>query len=94
MSDAHSISVRTYTLVFIALMVLLGVTVAAGYVDLGHNYNLILAMAIATVKAALIVLFFMHVKVSTRWVWLFFGLSLYMLLAGAILTFADYLMRQ
>jgi cytochrome c oxidase subunit 4 len=45
--------------VFGGLLVLTGATVAVAHVDLG-NMNLYLALAIATVKAALVVLFFMH----------------------------------
>ena len=45
--------------VFAALLVLTCLTVAVAQVDLG-NLNLYLAMAIATLKAALVVLFFMH----------------------------------
>ncbi len=43
-----------------ALMILTYITVTATYIDLGSEGNLILAMGIATVKAALVVLFFMH----------------------------------
>ena len=46
--------------VCLVLMILTYVTVTATYVDLGSEGNLILAMGIATVKAALVVLFFMH----------------------------------
>jgi cytochrome c oxidase subunit 4 len=47
--------------VFIALLALTGVTVGVTYFDLG-NWNLIVAMAIATVKAVLVALFFMHLR--------------------------------
>ena len=45
--------------VFAALIVLTGLTVAVAQFDLG-NLNLYIAMAIATLKASLVVLFFMH----------------------------------
>ena len=45
--------------VFGALLVLTCLTVTVAYVDLG-NLNLYLALAIAAVKASLVVLFFMH----------------------------------
>lgn len=44
----------------VALMFLTYITVAATYVDFGPTINLLLALAIATVKAALVVMFFMH----------------------------------
>ncbi|HQH74504.1 MAG TPA: cytochrome C oxidase subunit IV family protein [bacterium] len=45
--------------VWIALMIFTYLTVSATYIDLG-GMNLVLAMAIATVKASLVILFFMH----------------------------------
>lgn len=47
-----------------ALLVLTYITVAVSWVDLG-NLNLIVAMAIATVKATLVVLYFMHMRWET-----------------------------
>jgi len=91
-SEEH-ISIGGYLAVFIALLVLLVITVAAGYYDLGR-WNLPVAMFIATIKGTLIVLYFMHVKYSTRWVALFFGGSLYVLGLGALILFSDYMMRQ
>lgn len=45
-----------------ALMFLTIITVAATKIDLGSSMNLALAMAIAAIKATLVVLFFMHLK--------------------------------
>ncbi len=55
----HVVPLWLLAAVFAALMMLTGLTVAVAQVDLG-NLNLYLAMAIATVKASLVVLFFMH----------------------------------
>jgi len=54
--------VRLYLGVFAALLVLTGVTVAVAFVDLGHGFNIALALVIATLKASLVGLFFMHLK--------------------------------
>lgn len=59
----HIVNRSTYYAVSLALAVLLVLTVAASYVDLGR-LNVVVAIAIATVKAVLIMLFFMHVKYS------------------------------
>ncbi len=61
----HKPSLKPYILVFIALMVLTAATVAVAKFDLGAA-NDIVAMVIAVTKATLVVLFFMHVKYSTR----------------------------
>jgi cytochrome c oxidase subunit IV len=55
----HVVPLWLLAAVFGALMVLTGLTVAVAHVDLG-NLNLYLALAIAAVKASLVVLFFMH----------------------------------
>jgi cytochrome c oxidase subunit IV len=58
---AHILPLKLLLAVFGGLVVLTGVTVAATWVDLGAG-NLWLAMAIATLKAALVALFFMHLR--------------------------------
>lgn len=72
--------VRAYIGVFVALLVLTGATVGAAYVDLGHSANIALALAIATLKASLVGLFFMHLKWEKR--------SIHGLLALAFVFFA------
>lgn len=59
---AHTATVKVLLTTWIALMVLTFITVGATKIDLGSNYNLALAMAIAVVKATLVVLFFMHLR--------------------------------
>jgi cytochrome c oxidase subunit 4 len=61
----HTDSVTTYTLVFVALLVLTGVTTAVAYVDLG-SFSVVVALAIAVVKMMLVALFFMHLRHSTN----------------------------
>ena len=58
-SLGHVVPVWLLAAVFGALLVLTCLTVAVAHVDLG-NMNLYLALGIATVKASLVVLFFMH----------------------------------
>ncbi len=58
----HVSPIRTYILIWAALMVGTILTVAASMVDFPGPMNAVVALAIATVKATLVVLFFMHVK--------------------------------
>lgn len=58
---AHVMSIKMLIGVWAALMVLTGITVASAQVDLGA-LDLPIAMGIATVKALLVALFFMHLK--------------------------------
>jgi cytochrome c oxidase subunit 4 len=65
-SQSHPIdSVKTYALVFIALIVLTFVTTGVAYIDLGA-FSVIVALGIAVVKMLLVALFFMHVRHSDK----------------------------
>ena len=88
----HVSSPRLYFLIFLALMVLTVVTVAAAYQDLGV-LNDVVALAIAMAKALLVVLFFMHVKYSTRLTALTAVAGLVWLVILIALTLNDYLTR-
>jgi cytochrome c oxidase subunit 4 len=81
-----------YYSIFGALMVLTAVTVFAAYVNLG-NFNAPVALAIATFKATLVVLFFMHVKYSSRLTKLIVMTSLFFLLILVGETMTDYATR-
>lgn len=60
---AHSSSARVYVVTLAALLVLTGVTVGAAYVNFGSStINLVIAVIIATFKASLVALFFMHLR--------------------------------
>ena len=61
----HVMPVRTYILVFVALLVGTWLTVAAAGQDFGR-FNVLVALTIAITKATLVVLFFMHAKYSGR----------------------------
>ena len=60
-SGGHISPISLYVTIFLALMVLTGVTVGAAYINLGQ-FNFLVAMIIAVFKASLVVWFFMHVK--------------------------------
>jgi cytochrome c oxidase subunit IV len=57
----HISPVKLYVTIWLALLLGTGLTVYAATVDLGA-FNPVVALAIATTKAVLVVLFFMHVK--------------------------------
>ncbi len=86
----HISSVKLYVGIWLALLAGTGLTVFAAFVDLGP-FNTIVALSIATIKAILVVLFFMHVKYAhekmTKLVIVTGILFLFILLA---LSMADY----
>ena len=61
-AHAHDVAkhIRGYLIIGGTLLIGTVLTVLASYVDLGHHWNIILALVIATIKASLVALFFMH----------------------------------
>ena len=92
-SATEHVSLATYLIVFAALMILLIITVAVAFFVHAGDLNLIIALVIATIKAALVVLFFMHVKYASRLTKIFVCAAFLWLAILFALTFADYLTR-
>jgi cytochrome c oxidase subunit 4 len=86
-------SPRSYIGTFIGLMVLLGITIVAGYMDFGE-LNLPIAMTISIAKTLLIILFFMHVWRGSRLTWIFAGAGFFWLMFLLALAMADYATRH
>lgn len=77
--------VRIYISVFVALAVLTVVTVAVGYLELPIVPALIAALAIATVKAALVAGYFMHLVSEEKVIQWLVMMSLGLLIAMFVL---------
>ena len=90
--SGHVSPKSVYYSIFGALMALTAITVFAAFVNLG-NLNFPVAMAIATIKATLVVLFFMHVKYSSHLTKLVVATSLFFLVILLSETFMDYATR-
>jgi cytochrome c oxidase subunit 4 len=91
MSD-HILPKRIYYTIFAILMFCTYLTVQIAFFDLGA-LNVVAALAIAVFKATLVVLFFMHVKYSTRLTWAVIAGSIFWLGILLALTMGDYLTR-
>jgi len=92
MTSHHIVSPKIYLLVFGALMVGTAATVAAARVNLGE-LNIVVALTIAVVKAALVVLYFMHLRYSHRLNWVFGAAAIFWLVLLVGLTMADVIAR-
>jgi cytochrome c oxidase subunit 4 len=90
---AHISTVGNYVGIFATLMVLTVVTVAVAYIDLGAM-NKVVALGIASFKATLVVLFFMHVKYSSRLTKLVVVSGFFFLVILLALTMVDYGSRE
>jgi cytochrome c oxidase subunit 4 len=84
---------KTYYTIGFTLLILMVVTVAAAYIDLGP-FNIYVALTIAIVKSTLVVMYFMHVKYNTKITWIFAGAGFLWLIIMFALTMADYVTRS
>ena len=89
----HIVPVRVYVTIFLVLLVGTALTVMAAFYDFPWRLNTIVAMAIAVTKATFVVLYFMHVRYSSRLIWVIVASALFWMGIMFALTFSDYLTR-
>jgi cytochrome c oxidase subunit 4 len=89
----HIVPPKVYVGIFFSLMVLTAATVAAAYVNLGP-FNIVIALAIASLKATLVVLYFMHARYSPRRTQLVIICAVFWLAIMLALTLSDYVTRD
>ncbi len=92
MHTDHILPKRVYYTIFGILILCTYLTVQIAFLDLGP-LNAVAALVIAVFKATLVVLFFMHVKYSTRLTWAVIIGSVFWLGILLALTMGDYLTR-
>jgi cytochrome c oxidase subunit 4 len=90
--SGHVTPKSLYYFVFAALMVGTALTVVVAMFDLGP-FNNIVMLSIACAKALLVILFFMHVRWSTRLTWVVAASGFFWLLILFGLTMGDYMSR-
>jgi cytochrome c oxidase subunit IV len=88
----HVVAVRVYLTVFAILLALTALTTWVAFIDLGR-LNVIIMVAIAVVKATLVILFFMHVRYGTGLTWLVLSTGFAFLLLMIVGTTADMWIR-
>jgi cytochrome c oxidase subunit 4 len=84
--------VKNYVFIFLILIALTITTVAVSKIELGE-FNFIVAMTIAVIKAVLVILFFMHVKGSSAMTKLFVGAGFFWMAILLVFVLSDYLSR-
>src|SRR5258707_15692024 len=89
----HIVYPRVYVTVFLVLLVGTGLTVLAAFQDFPGPLNAVVALTIAVIKATLVVLYFMHVRYSSRLIWLVIAAALFWLAIMFALTISDYSTR-
>ncbi|HXX13780.1 MAG TPA: cytochrome C oxidase subunit IV family protein [Candidatus Eremiobacteraceae bacterium] len=88
----HVVSPKIYVVILLALLLGTYLTVTAALHDFGL-WNIVIALAIATTKATLVVLFFMHAKYSPKRTQLVVACAVFWLALLLFMTMSDYFTR-
>jgi cytochrome c oxidase subunit 4 len=89
----HIVSPKIYAVIFTSLMLGTGITVWAAFQNFGQ-FNIVIALVIATIKASLVVLYFMHARYSPKRTQLVIVCSVFWLAIMLALTLTDYRTRS
>jgi cytochrome c oxidase subunit IV len=89
----HIVSPKIYIVIFLALIIGTSLTTWAAFQNFGR-FNIVIALAIATAKATLVVLYFMHARYSPRRTQLVIVCAIFWLAIMLTLTLADYQTRR
>jgi cytochrome c oxidase subunit 4 len=88
----HIVSPAQYAMVFATLLACTALTVFAADINLGV-FNPIIALAIASFKGVIVILFFMHVKYQSKLIKVTVGAGFFMFLVLVTMTLSDYISR-
>ncbi len=90
--EHHIVTPKTYSLVFLALLVGTALTIVAARFEMGI-FNPIVALAIACTKAVIVILFFMHVFFQSKLIKMTVAAGFFTFLVLIIMTLSDYMSR-
>jgi cytochrome c oxidase subunit IV len=90
--ETHIVRPKTYLIILVTLLILTATTTGVAFLDLGI-LNPIVALAIACGKSVLVILFFMHLRYSSKLLKLTLGAGLFTFLVLIALTLSDYMSR-
>jgi cytochrome c oxidase subunit IV len=88
-SGVHAVSYRTYVLVWLALVTLLGTTIAVAKTRIFLGYSVLGSLLIASVKAGLVLAFFMHLRYEGRFLRRIIFIAVSALTCIIVFTFTD-----
>jgi len=92
-AEHHIVTPLQYSFVFLTLLVFTGITVGAAYIDLKWA-NPVIALAIASFKAVIVILFFMHAAYQSRLIKMTIGAGFFVFLVLIAMTMTDYISRS
>ena len=91
--EHHIVGPKTYLSILIALLVLTATTTGAAFINMGV-FSPIVALGIACLKAVLVILFFMHIRYSSKVMMLTVGAGFFTFLVLITMTLSDYISRN
>lgn len=91
-AEHHVVTPFTYGIVFVTLLIFTGLTVIAAYIDLGI-FNPVVALAIATIKAVIVIMFFMHIKYQSKLIKMTVAAGFFTFFGLVAMTLSDYITR-
>ncbi len=90
--EHHIVGPKTYFAILVLLLVMTAVTTGAAFVNMGV-FSPIVALAIACFKAVMVILFFMHIRYSSKVMMLTVGAGFFTFLILITMTLSDYISR-
>lgn len=88
--DDVSKHIRGYLIIGGVLILGTVLTVLASYVDLGHHWNIVLALVIATIKASLVALYFMHLISEKQLIYMVLSVTAFFFVGLLALTLSAF----
>ncbi len=87
--EIHLVPARVFLSVWVGLVLLTVITVSASYLDM-KKFTVFTVMLIATVKASLVLLYFMHIRFENKIFMIMILVVLAVFSVFVALTFSDY----
>ena len=91
-AEHHIVGPKAYGIIFVTLLTFTAITVKAAFINLGI-LNPIVALAIASTKAVIVILFFMHVFYQSKLIKLTVAAGFFTFLILVTMTLSDYISR-
>jgi cytochrome c oxidase subunit IV len=89
----HITPYRTYSIILVILLFLTALTITVTWLDTAHHMAIAVAMAVASVKAGLVLFYFMHLKFDILLFRILVGIVFLLIVVVFVITFFDYLFR-
>ncbi len=90
--EHHVVGPKTYLAILVLLLVMTALTTGAAFINMGV-FSPIVALAIACFKAVMVILFFMHIRYSSKVMMLTVGAGFFTFLILITMTLSDYISR-